>query len=1267
MPYATGPASSIALADLSEWLDDCDSETAYRGRECFKQGHVRNLRLDGIEIIADVHGSRPYETRLFWDGDGWDSVCSCPVEVDCIHAHAVGLAWVRQHDRNSASLPPRGSPPPAIPGVTTGAALLAQQADPVAPGDKKKKSSFREEWGHKLAEKLGRAITLDEAHLLGQLSALFHDFKSHPGWLSAHSLTKHGFPVSAEALGGGSAAFSGWLDPAHPPADPWALWQYIAFDWERSGRPIPEIFRPQTDTAPLAARLERQLLARELEDWNRALALRPGADPVYGYQVRAPFEPPADIRLRLDSSEGFLLEVRSAADKPWKFPTAKWLESLRRAGPAELAPLPAPAAALAATYAAECRDLGYTPSVRGALPEQFVNRILAYDSARAAVFLPDGSPWRVEPEPLAIQATVNATNPQRLDLLLVAPDGRSAENAGLLFARPEPHYLHDGRVYRGPPRVPQRQLPVAALGSPALAHRLREIGVRLPTSLEARLRRVRPRPLLRCWIEASVSSGSSIFNAQLFARSDDPPSLQHWSGQGGWQWTDDGAPPRLGPDDPILEFDLTAANAVGARFADFKLQWSGWSEAWARTVTRDFPDQFLDWRATLPPDLTIEAQGELAGLAGPPVRAHLDFSALPAAGESGRDWFDLTVALRVEDTTLDPEEVALLLKARGKWVQLPRHGWRRLELAESAETRATLDRLGLDANEIAATGKPIAHRLHALQLAGEATAFESHDARLAAALRERASQLATVAPPGLPAGLQAELRPYQREGFHFLAHLAANGLGGVLADDMGLGKTVQTLAWLLWLADEKSRAPQANVRNTNIAPGSSATDATVSPPKKRAKPKNASQSNVRITNIGGETPGAGGRPFRALVVCPKSVVHGWLSETERFAPALTVQAFTPAVAKEPQPPGPAAGPALLVTNYAQLRINAAWFQQHVWDAVILDEAQFIKNPTSLTAAVARALATRHRLALTGTPVENRLLDLWSLLAFAQPGLLGTQAAFKRQHPDDDPAAPARLQRRARHFLLRRTKAQVATDLPPRTEDEIVVELEPAQRKLYDAELKRARAQLLGLETDRALDAVRFNILSSLLRLRQICCHPALVDPAHAGLPSAKLDALLERIEELAEEGHQVLVFSQFTGMLDLIRSRLVAANIGHLILTGATENRAALVEKFQTDRTQTVFLLSLKAAGFGLNLTTASYAILYDPWWNPAVEAQAIDRTHRIGQTRPVTAYRLLADDTIEQKIRVLQKEKAALAGSIVQEESLTSVLDLESLKQILG
>ena len=492
--------------------------------------------------------------------------------------------------------------------------------------------------------------------------------------------------------------------------------------------------------------------------------------------------------------------------------------------------------------------------------------------------------------------------------------------------------------------------------------------------------------------------------------------------------------------------------------------------------------------------------------------------------------------------------------------------------------------------------------------------LEARDAALAASLRQRVADLTALPPPALPTGLRATLRPYQQEGYHFLAHLSALGLGGILADDMGLGKTVQTLAWLLYLA---------------------------------------------------ETPRPDGKPFRALVVCPKSVTHGWLVESARFTPALNAALYNPSLANPDSQLSPL-NPQLLVANYSQLRINSGWFQAQSWDVVILDEGQFIKNPGSQVASAARALPSRHRLVLTGTPIENRLTDLWSLFAFAQPGLLGTLSSFRRQHDQADGAALTRLHRRVRHFLLRRTKAEAAPDLPSRTEDDIVVELEGEQRRLYDAELKRARSQLLGVDTNTALATVRFNVLASLLRLRQICCHPALVDPAHRDLPSAKLDALLERLEELRDEGHQVLVFSQFVGMLELIQARLVTAGIDYLMLTGSTENRAELVDEFQSDKTKTVFLLSLKAAGFGLNLTAASYAILYDPWWNPAAEAQAIDRTHRIGQTRPVIAYRLLAEGTVEEKIRALQKDKAALAAAVVQEESLASILDLDSLRQIL-
>ena len=1109
-PVVRSVRTPEAVAALRDWLDTRPEEVRKQGADYFARGAVRRVWAEADHFFkGEVLGQRVHAVLLFWTRGAWSSKCGCPAGRDCKHVCAAAQAWLADVAAGTMD-----GADPAIAGITTESPAPADLSPPTS--SRQNKQEFRDKWSPVLAKKLGRPLTDDEDEQLTRLAALFAETALRPLKIYPAELHRFGFeyvpPVGTTAY---QPAFAGWWDHASAPADPWALWQYIAYDYERHGRAIPEVFRPMTDTSAVHTALDNRLAEQELVVWRHAL------------------------------------------------------------NPPEFAPR-------------SHREAARPSAVR---------------------------PAAIEPTPLVLAARISPSARDRFEISLATADGRDASDAHLVALRPTPLYEFAGRIWRGPPPLPAAPLPIVALDDPELLARLREFGLRLP---DVPVQRVAMRPLLKCWLtRPRVDYDQFVFHAQLLARTDDPPCTKQWTGHG-WRWTKDGTPAPRPTEAPVLSFDFAATDQARTHFAGFQLRWNTWTSAWTRSTARTFPDEFIAWQAQLPPGLDVDIAADLAVLLAPALVAHVEFSAAPTGGP-GRDWFDLTVAFRVEDTTLTDEEISLLLKARGKWVRLAHHGWRRLEVATANgdPTAAALDRLGLQVGDVFATGRPTKHRMHALQLAGEAAAFSIRDAALAAELRDCAKALAALPPPPLPPGLRATLRHYQEEGFHFLAHLSANSFGGILADDMGLGKTVQALAWLL-----------------------------------------------HLTEAARNEPARAGAPFRVLVICPKSVMHGWLSETERFAPSLHAVTFDPTA----KPADDAAtGPRLLVANYAQLRRNAAWFKQHPWDAVILDEAQFIKNPSSQTAAVARSLATRHRLALTGTPVENRLLDLWSLLAFAQPGLLGPQAAFNRQYRDDDPTSPTRLQRRARHFLLRRTKGQVATDLPSRTEDEIVVDLEPAQRKLYDAELKRARAQLLGLETNRALDAVRFNILASLLRLRQICCHPALVDPAHAAMPSAKLDALMERLEELRDEGHQVLVFSQFVEMLKLIRPRLAAAGIGHLMITGSTENRAELVEKFQTDRTKTVFLLSLKAAGFGLNLTAASYAILYDPWWNPAVEAQAIDRMHRIGQTRPVTAYRLIADNSIEQKIRLLQQEKAALAGAIVREESLASVLDLESLKQILG
>jgi SNF2 family DNA or RNA helicase len=480
-------------------------------------------------------------------------------------------------------------------------------------------------------------------------------------------------------------------------------------------------------------------------------------------------------------------------------------------------------------------------------------------------------------------------------------------------------------------------------------------------------------------------------------------------------------------------------------------------------------------------------------------------------------------------------------------------------------------------------------------------------------VRRRADELRARVNPSVPTTVKADLRPYQVEGFHFLAYLAANHFGGVLADDMGLGKTLQTLTWLAWL---------------------------------KAQP---------------DCP-----KYPSLVVCPKSVTANWQSESNRFVPHLRVKIWTGGSAAELKSTVEECD--LLVMNFAQLRLNAKTLATGDWHAVILDEAQAIKNPDSQTTKAACALRAVHRLAVTGTPVENRLLDLWSIFSFGMPGMLGVKSRFSRDYDKPtDPLARRRLSARVRPFLLRRTKSQVAKDLPPRMEEDLLCDLEGKQETLYRAELKRAQQMLLRIKTNKELDKQRFNVLTSLLRLRQICCHAALVDKKAPRSESAKLEALMEMLEPLMEEGHKVLVFSQFVSALEIIEAEIAERDWKRFVLTGETENRGELVQEFQGTEGAAVFLLSLKAGGAGLNLTAASYVVLFDPWWNPAVENQAIDRTHRIGQKQQVNAYRLLIRGSIEEKIRALQRDKSALADEVLGEEAFARGLTLEDLSFLLS
>ncbi len=444
-------------------------------------------------------------------------------------------------------------------------------------------------------------------------------------------------------------------------------------------------------------------------------------------------------------------------------------------------------------------------------------------------------------------------------------------------------------------------------------------------------------------------------------------------------------------------------------------------------------------------------------------------------------------------------------------------------------------------------------------------------------------------------GVDATLRPYQDEGFRWLAFLWESRLGGILADDMGLGKTLQTLALV------------AHARANGSAP--------------------------------------------FLVVAPTSVVGTWAHEAATFTPGLQVHTVTESQARRGVPiSGLHEGADIVVTSYTLFRLEAADYVALPWGGLVLDEAQSVKNHHGKTYQAVRRIDTPFRLALTGTPMENRLMELWSLLSIVAPGLYPYPQRFAESvanpvEKEGDADALERFRRRIRPFLLRRTKEIVASDLPPKQEQVLEVQLTSKHRRIYETHLQRERQNVLGLVGE--FDKHRIAIFRSLTRLRQLSLDAGLVDPEYDGVGSAKIDVLVDHLQEVVAEGHRALVFSQFTSFLTRVRERLDREGIESKYLDGRTRKRAEVIGDFKSGA-GAVFLISLKAGGVGLTLTEADYVFVLDPWWNPAVEAQAVDRAHRIGQKRPVMVYRLVSERTIEEKVMELKARKAALFAKVV-------------------
>lgn len=468
--------------------------------------------------------------------------------------------------------------------------------------------------------------------------------------------------------------------------------------------------------------------------------------------------------------------------------------------------------------------------------------------------------------------------------------------------------------------------------------------------------------------------------------------------------------------------------------------------------------------------------------------------------------------------------------------------------------------------------------------------------------------------------LETVLRPYQKEGVAWLRFLRDNRFGGILADEMGLGKTLQTLAFLNTL-----------------------------------------------------TPATGTNRRPHLIVCPTSLVFNWLAEAAKFTPNLKALALH----------GPErhrdfdriAESDLIVTSYALIRRDAERYREFEFDTVVLDEAQHIKNRQTQNAQAVKAIRADHRIVLTGTPLENSVLDLWSIFDFLMPGYLGTAKDFRERYElpitrDKDVEAQKRLSRRLRPFLLRRLKQEVAADLPAKLEQVSFCELTPDQRGVYQQFIESTRKEVLSAVGEQGLAKSRMVVLSALLRLRQVCCDLRLLklDNIKAGNASGKLDLFSELLEEVIDGGHRVLVFSQFVSMLAILKERLTENGIEFCYLDGSTTDRAGVVERFQKTNSIPVFLISLKAGGVGLNLTGADTVIHFDPWWNPAVEDQATDRAHRIGQTRVVTSYKLITRDTVEEKILTLQKRKREIIqATIGGEEEFAASLSWEEIQELLA
>jgi non-specific serine/threonine protein kinase len=588
----------------------------------------------------------------------------------------------------------------------------------------------------------------------------------------------------------------------------------------------------------------------------------------------------------------------------------------------------------------------------------------------------------------------------------------------------------------------------------------------------------------------------------------------------------------------------------------------------------------------------------------------------------GMEWFDCHVSVLQNNSNLPLS--SLFKNSRGdndRWARLDSGAYARVPGGTVAQLRTILG--SVDPNcRVSNTIRAELSLAQAISLSRiQDPGFKVSLDKKLAALNQKLSSFSEIKQVKASKGFTGKLRHYQEDGISWLSFLHEFELGGILADEMGLGKTVQTLAFFQQLREKRGKREDKNP---------------------------------------------------VLIVAPTSVITNWSYEIKRFTPNLKFLMLHGPGRKARFNDIPDVD--IVLTSYALLRLDRYDLERHEFSYVVLDEAQNIKNPQATTTKAAKALRCRHRVALTGTPTENRPMELWSIMDFLMPGYLGSYEFFRAniERPILEGGTSIdvaqMLNAKTRPFILRRLKADVERELPPKIESVLHVEMTTSQRQIYSQILNEVRPKVFDAIKKKGVQGASISILAALLRLRQVCNHPNSIDALsdEPGFDSGKFNLLKDLVQEALESGRKILLFSQFRGMLSIIRTWLEEMQVSHLYLDGATRNRQELIDQFSQDESVRLFLISLKAGGSGLNLMAADTVIIYDPWWNPAVESQAVDRAHRIGQNKTVSVYRLVTEESVEQKIMDLKAKKSKLVDALINENGLSTVKlskgDLESL-----